>query len=106
MKPTGAAWPFATDPPPLLQLLTGLKGIPIGGLRNPEASPPHRIAVLVCDCSACSKALRGAAPHGCEGLPKVSTCFWTCRLPLYSSQQVLGTRLQMAMTWASGFGSE
>jgi len=90
----------------LLQLLTGVRGIPVGGLRNPDASPPHKIRLSGCDCTCCRQAKRGKATEGCDGWLAISTCFWTCRLPLYPTKEVLASRLHKAMTWASGFGSE
>lgn len=40
------------------QLLTGLKGIPVGGLRNPDANPADVVSVAMCQCRACIKAYR------------------------------------------------
>lgn len=94
-----AEWPEARLRS-FLRLLTGLSVIPLGGLRNPDASPKDMIKVVPCFCTACKK------DRSCIQLPTVSTCFFVLRLPGCETKGELGRRLQLAMDYGGvGFGA-
>ncbi|GAQ80111.1 HECT domain containing ubiquitin ligase [Klebsormidium nitens] len=84
-----------------LKFTTGLCVLPIGGLKNPDASPKHMIKVVSCTCASCKKR-SGPAKSPCTLLPQASTCFWTLRLPVCSIAEELEKKLLVAFKWGNG----
>jgi len=83
-----------------LSFTTGVANLqPDGSMNNAEANPPDKIKVMKCLCAACK-----CSSGQCQQLPVASTCFWTLRLPLCDSAEVLDKRFKLAFEWGGGFG--